>query len=127
MTAPADSEAAKQTVERVRDAVHDVPDADAQVGGGTASLLDMDEAMTHDNILIIPLVLIVVLLILCAVLRALIAPLLLIGTVVLSFAAALGISALAFRHIFDYAGEATDFPCSSSSSWWPWASTTTSS
>ena len=110
MTAPADSEAAKQTVERVRDAVHDVPDADAQVGGGTASLLDMDEATTHDNILIIPLVLIVVLLILCAVLRALIAPLLLIGTVVLSFAAALGISALAFRHIFDYAGEATDFP-----------------
>ncbi|MFI1484210.1 MMPL family transporter [Streptomyces sp. NPDC020747] len=110
MTAPADSEAAKQTVERVRDAVHDVPDADAQVGGGTASLLDMDKATTHDNILIIPLVLIVVLLILCGVLRALVAPLLLIGTVVLSFAAALGISALAFRHIFDYAGEATDFP-----------------
>ncbi|MEU9786189.1 MMPL family transporter [Streptomyces phaeochromogenes] len=110
MTAPADSEAAKQTVERVRDAVHDVPDADAQVGGGTASLLDMDKATTHDNILIIPLVLIVVLLILGAVLRALVAPLLLIGTVVLSFAAALGISALAFRHIFDYAGEATDFP-----------------
>ena len=110
MTAPADSEAAKQTVERVRDAVHAVPDADAQVGGGTAALLDMDKATTHDNILIIPLVLGVVLLILCGLLRALIAPLLLIGTVVLSFAAALGISALAFRHVFDYAGEATDFP-----------------
>ncbi|WP_369032048.1 MULTISPECIES: MMPL family transporter [Streptomyces] len=110
MTAPADSEAAKQTVERVRDAVHAVPDADAQVGGGTAALLDMDKATTHDNILIIPLVLLVVLLILCALLRALIAPLLLIGTVVLSFAAALGISALAFRHLFDYAGESTDFP-----------------
>ncbi|MGW1717319.1 MMPL family transporter [Streptomyces sp. NPDC002156] len=110
MTAPADSEAAKQTVERVRDAVHAVPDADAQVGGGTAALLDMDKATTHDNILIIPLVLVVVLLILCALLRALIAPLLLIGTVVLSFAAALGISALAFRHLFDYAGESTDFP-----------------
>jgi RND superfamily putative drug exporter len=110
MTAPADSEAAKQTVERVRDAVHEVPDADAQVGGGTAALLDMDEATTHDNMLIIPLVLVVVLLILCALLRALIAPLLLIGTVILSFAAALGISALAFRYVFDYAGEATDFP-----------------
>ncbi|GAA3862320.1 MMPL family transporter [Streptomyces lacrimifluminis] len=110
MTAPADSEAAKQTVERVRDAVHAVPDADAQVGGGTAALLDMDRATTHDNILIIPLVLVVVLLILCGLLRALIAPLLLIGTVVLSFAAALGISALAFRHLFDYAGESTDFP-----------------
>lgn len=110
MTAPADSEAAKQTVERVRDAVHAVPDADARVGGGTASLLDMDKATTHDNMVIIPLVLAVVLLILCALLRALIAPLLLIGTVILSFAAALGISALAFRHLFDYAGEATDFP-----------------
>jgi RND superfamily putative drug exporter len=110
MSDPADSEAAKQTVERVRDAVHAVPDADAQVGGGTAALLDMDEATTHDNILIIPLVLLVVLLILCALLRALIAPLLLIGTVILSFAAALGISALAFGHLFDYAGESTDFP-----------------
>jgi RND superfamily putative drug exporter len=110
MTDPADSEAAKQTVERVRDAVHTVPDADAQVGGGTAALLDMDRATTHDNILIIPLVLVVVLLILCALLRALIAPLLLIGTVILSFAAALGISALAFRYVFDYAGESTDFP-----------------
>lgn len=110
MTAPADSEASKETVERVRDAVHTVPDADAQVGGGTAALLDMDRATTHDNILIIPLVLVVVLLILGALLRALIAPLLLIGTVVLSFAAALGISALAFRYLFDYAGEATDFP-----------------
>lgn len=127
MTDPSDSEAAKHTVERVRDAVHDVPDADAQVGGGTAALLDMDAATTHDNLVIIPAVLVVVLLILCALLRALIAPLLLIGTVVLSFAAALGASAFAFRHIFDYAGEATDFPCSSSCSWSPSASTTTSS
>ncbi|MDH6571755.1 RND superfamily putative drug exporter [Streptomyces sp. SAI-117] len=110
MTAPTDSEAAKQTVERVRDAVHAVPDADARVGGGTAALLDMDRATTHDNILIIPLVLVVVLLILCALLRALVAPLLLIGTVILSFAGALGLSALAFRHVFDYAGETTDFP-----------------
>jgi RND superfamily putative drug exporter len=110
LTDPSDSEAAKQTVERVRDAVHAVPDADAKVGGGSAALLDMDRATTHDNVLIIPLVLVVVLLILCVLLRALIAPLLLIGTVILSFAAALGISALAFRHVFGYAGESTDFP-----------------
>ncbi|CAL9620779.1 MMPL family transporter [Streptomyces sp. Tu 3180] len=107
---PADSDAAKQTVERVRDAVHAVPDADALVGGGSAALLDMDRATAHDNMLVIPLVLLVVLLILCALLRALVAPLLLIATVILSFAAALGLSALAFRHVFDYAGETTDFP-----------------
>ncbi|MCX3058218.1 MMPL family transporter [Streptomyces beihaiensis] len=109
-TDPADSEAAKQTVERVRDAVHAVPGADAQVGGGTAALLDMDRATAHDNKLVIPLVLLVVLLILAVLLRALVAPVLLIATVVLSFSAALGISALAFRYLFDYAGESTDFP-----------------
>ncbi|WP_055697333.1 MMPL family transporter [Streptomyces silaceus] len=107
---PSDSEAAKRTVDRVRDAVHAVPDADAKVGGGTAALLDMDRATAHDNKLVIPLVLVVVLLILAVLLRAVVAPVLLIATVVLSFAAALGISALAFRHLFDYPGETTDFP-----------------
>lgn len=109
-TDPSDTEAAKQTVQRVRDAVHEVRGADAKVGGGTAALLDMDRATTHDNKLVIPLVLLVVLLILAVLLRALVAPLLLIATVALSFSAALGISALAFRHLFDYAGESTDFP-----------------
>jgi RND superfamily putative drug exporter len=110
LTDPADGEAAKQTVERVRDAVHAIPDADARVGGGTAALLDMDEATTRDNQLIIPLVLVVVLLILCVLLRALLAPLLLMGTVILSFAAALGISAFVFRYVFGFASESTDFP-----------------
>ncbi|MYY79998.1 MMPL family transporter, partial [Streptomyces sp. SID335] len=110
LTDPSDSAAAKRTVERVRDAVHAVPGADARVGGGTAALLDMDRATAHDNKLIIPLVLAVVLLILAVLLRAVVAPLLLIATVVLSFATALGLSALAFRHLFDYAGEPTDFP-----------------
>ncbi|MFD9793070.1 MMPL family transporter [Streptomyces sp. NPDC059070] len=110
MTARPDSAAAHRTVERVREAVHAVPDADAKVGGGTAAVLDMERATTHDNKLVIPLVLLVVLCVLGILLRALVAPLLLIATVVLSFAAALGISALAFRHLFDYAGESTDFP-----------------
>ncbi|MFI7414376.1 MMPL family transporter [Streptomyces sp. NPDC049627] len=110
MRDPADSAAAKDTVERVRDAVHAVDGADAQVGGGTAALLDMDAAQTHDNYLVIPLVLVVVLLVLGVLLRAMVAPLLLIGTVMLSLATALGVSALAFRHLFDYAGEDVAFP-----------------
>ncbi|WP_051854843.1 MMPL family transporter [Streptomyces sp. NRRL B-1347] len=110
LTDPSDSEAAKDTVERVRDAVHGVPDANAKIGGGTATLLDMDKATIHDDKLVIPLVLLVVLLILAALLRAVVAPLLLIATVVLSFSTALGISALVFRHVFDFAGESTDFP-----------------
>jgi RND superfamily putative drug exporter len=110
MRAPADSTAAKDTVESVRDAVHAVPGADARVGGGTAALLDMENAQTHDNFLVIPLVLAVVMLVLGVLLRALVAPLLLVGTVVLSLATALGLSALAFRHVFDYAGEDVAFP-----------------
>lgn len=110
MTARPDSTAAHQTVVRVREAVHAVPGADAKVGGGTAAVIDMEKATTHDNKLVIPLVLLVVLCVLGILLRALVAPLLLIVTVVLSFAAALGVSALAFRHVFDYAGESTDFP-----------------
>ncbi|MGP3980211.1 MMPL family transporter [Streptomyces sp. KR80] len=110
MTAPADSSAAKDTVERVRDVVHAVPGADAKVGGGTAALLDADSAAMRDNTVVIPLVLVVVLIILALLLRALVASLVLIATVVLSFAAALGISALAFRYLFDYAGEDAAFP-----------------
>ena len=100
----------RRPCERVRDAVHVVPGADARVGGGTAALLDMENAQTHDNYLVIPLVLAVVLLVLGILLRALVAPLLLIGTVMLSLATALGLSALAFRHVFDYAGEDMSFP-----------------
>ncbi|MFD9906513.1 MMPL family transporter [Streptomyces sp. NPDC059063] len=110
LTDPSDSRAAKDTVARVRDAVHDVPDADAKVGGGTATLRDMDKATIHDDKVVIPLVLLVVLLILALLLRAIVAPLLLIATVILSFSAALGISALVFRHVFDFPGEGTDFP-----------------
>ncbi|KUL24056.1 MMPL family transporter [Actinoplanes awajinensis] len=105
-----DSPAAEDTVLAVRDAVHPIPGADAKVGGMTAMMYDINEANKHDNRLIIPLVLLVVLVILGILLRSLVAPLILIATVVLSFAAALGVSALIFRHVFGFAGEDTSFP-----------------
>ena len=105
-----DTTAAQQTVERVRAAVHPIAGADAKVGGMTAMVLDINNANKHDNRLIIPLVLLVVLLILGLLLRAIVAPLVLIATVVLSFAAALGISALVFRYVFGFGGEDTSFP-----------------
>jgi RND superfamily putative drug exporter len=110
LTDSADSKAAQRTVERARAALHRVPDADALVGGGTAVQKDTNKAATHDNKLLIPLILLVVLLILSLLLRALVAPLVLMATVVLSFAAALGVSSLVFRHVFGYAGEDTAFP-----------------
>jgi len=110
LSAAPDSVTAQQTIERVRAAVHAVPNADAKVGGMTAVLLDINNANDHDNRLIIPLVLFVVLVILGLLLRSIVAPLVLIGTVVLSFAAALGVSALVFRHVFGFGGEDTSFP-----------------
>ena len=97
-------------MERVRAAVHAVPGADAKVGGYTAMILDTQNAASHDRNLIIPLVLLVVLVILGLLLRAIVAPLVLVATVVLSFAAALGASALIFDYGLGFAGEDTSFP-----------------
>ena len=108
-TAP-DSQAAYNTIDRVRAAVHAVPGANALVGGNTAINLDVKRASAHDRAVIIPVILAVVFLILALLLRALIAPIMLIATVVLSFAAALGVSALMFNHVFNFGGADTSFP-----------------
>ena len=80
------------------------------VGGTPAINHDVRQASAHDRNLIIPLVLVVVFLILGLLLRALVAPIMLIATVVLSFAAALGVSALMFSNVFNFAGADTSFP-----------------
>ncbi|HCU95304.1 MAG TPA: hypothetical protein DHU96_22370 [Actinobacteria bacterium] len=105
-----DSPAAYATVNRVRAAVHAVPGANAKVGGRTAITADVEHYANRDRNLIIPLVLLMVLIILGLLLRSVVAAFLLIGTVVLSFGAALGLSALAFRHIFGFAGADTAMP-----------------
>ncbi|MDC7123392.1 MMPL family transporter [Cellulomonas fimi] len=105
-----DSDAADSTVDRVRDAVHAVPDADAMVGGSTAIDLDAQRASAADNRLLIPIILLVVFLVLVVLLRSLVAPLVLMGTVVLSFGAAIGISALVFRYAFGFGGTDSSFP-----------------
>ncbi|MGM1063034.1 MMPL family transporter [Saccharothrix sp. Mg75] len=100
----ADSEAALATVQRLRDAVRAVPDADAKVGGPTATQLDTQQTSERDRLVIIPIVLLVIFLVLALLLRSLLAPLLLIATVVLSFGATMGVSALVFNGIFDFPG-----------------------
>jgi len=110
LTAPPDSQAAYATVDRARAAAHAVPGAHALVGGNTAVTLDVQRAATHDRTLIIPIILAVVFVILMLLLRALVAPLMLLATVVLSFAAALGISALFFDHVFNFGGGDNSFP-----------------
>jgi putative drug exporter of the RND superfamily len=110
LTSSSDSQAAFRTVDRLRAEVHAIPAADAKVGGGAAVNLDIQRASRHDRNLVVPLVLAVVLVILAVLLRALVAPLLLIATVVLSFAAALGVSSLVFDHLFGFAGADASLP-----------------
>jgi RND superfamily putative drug exporter len=105
-----DSQASYTAIQRLRASVHAIPGADGKVGGGSAVNLDIQDATRHDRNVVVPLVLVVVFVILGLVLRAIVAPLLLVGTVVLSFAAALGVSALVFDHLFKFAGADPSFP-----------------
>ncbi|KGI82249.1 membrane protein [Actinopolyspora erythraea] len=104
LTDPADSEAALTTVRRIRDSVHAVEGADAMVGGTSAIQLDTRLTAERDRSVIIPIVLLVILAVLALLLRALVAPLVLLATVVLSFAATMGVSALVFNHVLDMPG-----------------------
>ena len=110
ITARYDTSAANDTIKRIRDAVKSVPGADARVGGQTAINYDIQQASKHDRNLIIPIVLVVILAVLAVLLRAIVAPLLLIATVVLSFTATLGVSAVVFNHLFHFADADPGFP-----------------
>jgi putative drug exporter of the RND superfamily len=89
-----DSDAALDTVDRLRAVVHAVPDSQTLVGGDSAYLLDEQRTVSRDNWVVIPLVLAVVFIILVILLRALVAPLLLMASVVLSYVAAMGAAGL---------------------------------
>jgi len=87
-------------VPRIRDAVRKAAKGQtAIVGGVTAEEHDNLVAIDADARLIVPLVLALILLILIALLRCVVAPLYLIGTVILSFGFAMGWSSLVFTHL----------------------------
>ena len=100
---PSDTNAATQTVAALRDAVHEVS-PDSLVGGASAERLDTQIAGDHDLRVIVPVVLVVILLILMLLLRSILAPVLLMAANVLSFGAALGVSAIVFNHVLDFPG-----------------------
>ncbi|HTF59270.1 MAG TPA: MMPL family transporter [Actinomycetes bacterium] len=110
LTSSPDSQASYDLVDRLRVSVHAIGGAQARVGGGSAVNLDILRASRHDRNLVVPLVLVVVAIILGLLLRAVVAPLLLVATVVLSFGAALGVSTLVFDHLFGFAGADPSFP-----------------
>ncbi|MEN2739480.1 efflux RND transporter permease subunit [Microbacterium sp. X-17] len=109
LKAQPDSSAAEQVV---RDLRRDLPAAGSGVlvGGVTAIALDTNDTAQRDLLRIIPIVLLVILLVLMLLLRSILAPVLLIGSVVLSYAAALGVSALVFDHLFRFSGADASVP-----------------
>ncbi|MFL5865161.1 MAG: MMPL family transporter [Solirubrobacteraceae bacterium] len=109
LTANPYSAAAENLIPRLRTTAH-AASPSALVGGPTAQQKDFDAAATHDNRLIVPIVLALVFVILALLLRAVTLPLLLIGTVILSFGAALGVSSAIFDHLFGYPGEPSTLP-----------------
>jgi RND superfamily putative drug exporter len=96
-------------VEPMREAVHRVAPS-TLIGGPSAVEFDVRDAAGHDSLVIPPIILVVILLILIALLRAVVAPLILIGTVILSFLAALGVGYFAFEFVFDFPGSDPSLP-----------------
>ncbi|MCH6230068.1 MMPL family transporter [Microbacterium sp. CFH 31415] len=101
----ADSIAAEDAVREIRTDLDEVLGAGtALVGGETATDIDSNDTSIRDRTVIIPVILVVILLILMLLLRSILAPVILIATVILSFATALGVSALVFNGLFDFPG-----------------------
>ncbi len=89
-------------VEALRAELSTINGADALVGGLDAQALDVNRAQQADQDLVIPLILGLVFLVLVLLLRALVAPVLLLLTVVASFFASLGASWLLFQSVFGF-------------------------
>jgi RND superfamily putative drug exporter len=95
---------ADRAVTALREALAAVPGADALVGGAPAADLDERDANLRDDRVVVPLVLGVVLIVLIILLRSLLAPLLLLGTVVISYAASLGAATVVLETVFGLPG-----------------------
>jgi putative drug exporter of the RND superfamily len=91
-------------VPSLRDTVKEAGGEDVLVGGPTAAEYDLRQSATRDNWVIIPITLVVVFGILAVLLRALLAPAMLVATVILSFGAALGFGMFVSTEVFGFPG-----------------------
>ena len=104
-----DSVEASNDIPEIRRLAHKA-DPTSLVGGTSAVSYDIRSANDRDNKTIIPIILIVITLILGLLLRSILSAALLLGTVVLSYFATLGVCALVFNHVFGFEGGDTSFP-----------------
>ena len=103
LEAASDSLAAGDVVDRVRTDLDSVS-TDALVGGRAAEAHDVRLASSRDLKVVVPAITLLVFLVLALLLRALVAPLLLMAANLLSFGATLGFSAIMFNHVFHFGG-----------------------
>ncbi|MET0928520.1 MAG: MMPL family transporter, partial [Aeromicrobium sp.] len=102
------SDEAKSTVESLRSALDDLPQT--YVTGTDATTIDAQDSLVRDLLLIIPIVVLLVTLTLGVLLRSVVAPVILVATVVATYAAALGASWWVFTGIFGYEGLDVNVP-----------------
>lgn len=98
------SDEAYAAIGELREVVQAVPGANALVGGDDATRLAVKQAYERDQLLVIPLILLLVFIVLVLLLKALLAPILLLASVVLSFFSAIGAAWLLFENVFGMSG-----------------------
>jgi RND superfamily putative drug exporter len=109
LVSSADSVEAQQTISQLRSQLVKI-NSNILVGGESAIILDTNNTAKADLRKIIPIVLIVILIILIFLLRSILSPVILIFSVIISFVATLGVSALVFNHIFHFPGSDPSVP-----------------
>ena len=102
------SDEAQAVVTDLRRAVADLDET--HVGGGDAEALDGGEYAERDRWVILPLILLLVLGALLLLLRSVVAPVLLVATVVATYAASMGASWWLFQGVFGFAAMDTGVP-----------------
>lgn len=99
------------SVPKIRERLKNVaPGVRALLGGGTATQYDFDKATARDTKRIVPLALVVIAVILGLLLQSIVAPLVIIVTVLASFLGTLGLSLLFFRYVVGDAGVDASLP-----------------
>jgi RND superfamily putative drug exporter len=99
---------ATDTVRSLRDAVP--TEGETHVAGTEAELLDEADASRRDLLVIVPLVLAFVLLALMVLLRSVVAPIVLVSTVLATYLASLGASWWIFNDVLDFSALASNAP-----------------
>ena len=103
LTAAPSTKDSNDTIDRLRANVATVANANVYVGGSVAQQLDGNRAVSRDLHLAAPLIFLIVVAVLIGLLRSLLAPILLLATVITTFFSALGLSWLIFTHVYHFA------------------------